>query len=101
MADKASTAASGVAAVQGASACNSYAVRQPRRRRSSTTRSGESTAMQRSRNKSDTVDLLQGGSSGGDLRHGGLAQEAKPALARGLLQTRDRLPVDDHLAQLV
>src|SRR5690349_16456374 len=73
----------------------------PRRCRTSATRSGQSTAMYRSRHKSDTIDLLQRGLSFGDQGNRRLAQKAQSTTARGLLQGRYGLAVDDDLAQFI
>src|SRR5215831_7221355 len=69
--------------------------------RRSDTASGASPIRRRSGDKRDTVDLLQGGLAGFDRVECGVAQEARAARQRRLLQLAHRCAAGDQLADLV
>src|SRR6478752_67751 len=75
--------------------------RQPRERTATRTVPGATKAVSLSRHESDTVDLLQAAAAPAHQVDGGIAQEARTAAARRVLEHADRLARHDHLAQLV
>src|SRR5262249_40284191 len=69
--------------------------------RRSVSASGASPIRRRSGDKGDTVDLLQRGLAGLHGVEGGVAQEARAARLRGLLELAHRRTPGDELADLV